>query len=150
MVFKLILHHIEELTVWEWCKYVWYSNNINSVLKKRRVWEWCKYVWYSNWSKWREKLFAFENDVNMYGIQTAKARFGAAIVFENDVNMYGIQTELLESTYFSQFENDVNMYGIQTINLCNDWRKLFENDVNMYGIQTCLYGYNFKPRLRMM
>ena len=35
--------------------------------------------------------------------------------FENDVNMYGIQTPLNAISFFWMFENDVNMYGIQTI-----------------------------------
>ena len=34
--------------------------------------------------------------------------------FENDVNMYGIQTRFGERTERERFENDVNMYGIQT------------------------------------
>ena len=38
-----------------------------------------------------EKI-GFENDVNMYGIQTRLALPRKRILFENDVNMYGIQT----------------------------------------------------------
>ena len=34
--------------------------------------------------------------------------------FENDVNMYGIQTLSFYPTIKDKFENDVNMYGIQT------------------------------------
>ena len=34
----------------------------------------------------------FENDVNMYGIQTVNLICLRAYAFENDVNMYGIQT----------------------------------------------------------
>ena len=34
----------------------------------------------------------FENDVNMYGIQTYSYTIRIRIQFENDVNMYGIQT----------------------------------------------------------
>ena len=34
----------------------------------------------------------FENDVKMYGTQTALAFFSAALAFENDVKMYGTQT----------------------------------------------------------
>ena len=34
--------------------------------------------------------------------------------FENDVNMYGIQTDRSFLHLIPQFENDVNMYGIQT------------------------------------
>ena len=38
--------------------------------------------------------FWFENDVNMYGIQTIRALALYDYMFENDVNMYGIQTRL--------------------------------------------------------
>ena len=34
----------------------------------------------------------FENDVNMYGIQTVISTLSPTLPFENDVNMYGIQT----------------------------------------------------------
>ena len=34
----------------------------------------------------------FENDVNMYGIQTLASTLISSVAFENDVNMYGIQT----------------------------------------------------------
>ena len=34
----------------------------------------------------------FENDVKMYGTQTARARARTQGVFENDVKMYGTQT----------------------------------------------------------
>ena len=34
----------------------------------------------------------FENDVNMYGTQTAYINKNGIEVFENDVNMYGTQT----------------------------------------------------------
>ena len=34
--------------------------------------------------------------------------------FENDVNMYGIQTGWYTQANGNGFENDVNMYGIQT------------------------------------
>ena len=36
--------------------------------------------------------FMFENDVKMYGTQTARARARTQGVFENDVKMYGTQT----------------------------------------------------------
>ena len=36
--------------------------------------------------------YAFENDVKMYGIQTASACTTDFGLFENDVKMYGIQT----------------------------------------------------------
>ena len=35
-------------------------------------------------------------------------------LFENDVNMYGIQTSAFWESDRNVFENDVNMYGIQT------------------------------------
>ncbi len=56
----------------------------------------------------------FENDVNMYGIQTKSSPDAAARLFENDVNMYGIQTGDNVLLFNGSFENDVNMYGIQT------------------------------------
>ncbi len=56
--------------------------------------------------------------------------------FENDVNMYGIQTPRDHRDYKGRFENDVNMYGIQTFQHAIHRRVKFENDVNMYGIQT--------------
>ena len=56
--------------------------------------------------------------------------------FENDVNMYGIQTDSSLFTDDSPFENDVNMYGIQTVFAGLNFSGMFENDVNMYGIQT--------------
>ena len=34
----------------------------------------------------------FENDVKMYGTQTLKGKYDAAVAFENDVKMYGTQT----------------------------------------------------------
>ena len=34
----------------------------------------------------------FENDVEMYGAQTAHDRRNPSIMFENDVEMYGAQT----------------------------------------------------------
>ena len=56
----------------------------------------------------------FENDVNMYGIQTVFAGLNFSGMFENDVNMYGIQTQSRKQFSGIEFENDVNMYGIQT------------------------------------
>ena len=50
-------------------------------------------------------------------------------MFENDVNMYGIQTVNRFERMCSQFENDVNMYGIQTLILQVLLLLLFENDV---------------------
>ena len=38
----------------------------------------------------------------------------ARLQFENDVKMYGIQTATSAKTYVIPFENDVKMYGIQT------------------------------------
>ena len=37
----------------------------------------------------------FENDVEMYGAQTEKRRYGLVSSFENDVEMYGAQTVCL-------------------------------------------------------
>ena len=56
------------------------------------VWEWCKNVWYSN--RWISHLLGwlFENDVKMYGTQTAIGWCSVEGAFENDVKMYGTQT----------------------------------------------------------
>ena len=59
-------------------------------------------------------LFAFENDVKMYGTQTEKRRYLVAFRFENDVKMYGTQTVVPIPTAEEAFENDVKMYGTQT------------------------------------
>ena len=56
----------------------------------------------------------FENDVKMYGIQTACFLFQQTRLFENDVKMYGIQTVFVPFVALAVFENDVKMYGIQT------------------------------------
>ena len=60
------------------------------------------------------KDYWFENDVNMYGIQTRPPQEALNLLFENDVNMYGIQTQSRKQFSGIEFENDVNMYGIQT------------------------------------
>ena len=57
----------------------------------------------------------FENDVKMYGTQTATSCCAAVTVFENDVKMYGTQTLVEPGTPGTLFENDVKMYGTQTI-----------------------------------
>ena len=56
----------------------------------------------------------FENDVKMYGTQTAKSTRNGMKRFENDVKMYGTQTELCHIRKQCWFENDVKMYGTQT------------------------------------
>ena len=56
----------------------------------------------------------FENDVKMYGTQTAIGFFNHRIQFENDVKMYGTQTDRLPYLIPPWFENDVKMYGTQT------------------------------------
>ena len=57
----------------------------------------------------------FENDVKMYGTQTACSALAWAVPFENDVKMYGTQTEPFGYGRHKSFENDVKMYGTQTI-----------------------------------
>ncbi len=57
----------------------------------------------------------FENDVKMYGTQTAISFFKIISSFENDVKMYGTQTKLYQNTLTCWFENDVKMYGTQTL-----------------------------------
>ena len=56
----------------------------------------------------------FENDVKMYGTQTAICLHVSRAVFENDVKMYGTQTFLHSNSTDLEFENDVKMYGTQT------------------------------------
>ena len=56
----------------------------------------------------------FENDVKMYGTQTAIRRIVVPGMFENDVKMYGTQTFAAASCILCKFENDVKMYGTQT------------------------------------
>ena len=56
----------------------------------------------------------FENDVEMYGAQTAELKEYCEHRFENDVEMYGAQTFWSDIFHFQQFENDVEMYGAQT------------------------------------
>ena len=57
--------------------------------------------------------------------------------FENDVKMYGTQTAYPVSLAFTLFENDVKMYGTQTLAAVDRMTSKFENDVKMYGTQTC-------------
>ena len=57
----------------------------------------------------------FENDVKMYGTQTARLFLKSQIAFENDVKMYGTQTVEKFLLSLDSFENDVKMYGTQTI-----------------------------------
>ena len=56
----------------------------------------------------------FENDVKMYGTQTASFALSMASWFENDVKMYGTQTRHAPESPGLWFENDVKMYGTQT------------------------------------
>ena len=56
----------------------------------------------------------FENDVKMYGTQTARILRTAPVQFENDVKMYGTQTPRKYIVCPVLFENDVKMYGTQT------------------------------------
>ena len=78
----------------------------------------------------------FENDVKMYGTQTAICLHVSRAVFENDVKMYGTQTSAHEEHVYCPFENDVKMYGTQTFLHSNSTDLEFENDVKMYGTQT--------------
>ena len=56
----------------------------------------------------------FENDVEMYGAQTALHSASSPLGFENDVEMYGAQTRSFYYKSYTLFENDVEMYGAQT------------------------------------
>ena len=56
----------------------------------------------------------FENDVKMYGTQTAQKTIDEQSKFENDVKMYGTQTIARNHGRAMEFENDVKMYGTQT------------------------------------
>ena len=59
----------------------------------------------------------FENDVKMYGTQTAMSFIKSCFRFENDVKMYGTQTSFPLFSISRAFENDVKMYGTQTSKL---------------------------------
>ena len=39
----------------------------------------------------------FENDVKMYGTQTANSALNEILAFENDVKMYGTQTTVINT-----------------------------------------------------
>ena len=64
----------------------------------------------------------FENDVKMYGTQTAPLRAVLLPLFENDVKMYGTQTFFPPPKCWQRFENDVKMYGTQTRAGCDRGR----------------------------
>ena len=80
--------------VWEWCKNVWYWNFIVSIGKMACVWEWCKNVWY--WNK-REKrsvdscVWEWCKNVWYWNSMTQQK---PSRPFENDVKTYG--TEILQ------------------------------------------------------
>ena len=100
------------------------------------VWEWCKNVWYSNSVLVSHPFSLFENDVKMYGTQTALLDLKCNKLFENDVKMYGTQTRQVQVWQWPLFENDVKMYGTQTLLHPQPYDCMFENDVKMYGTQT--------------
>ena len=54
----------------------------------------------------------FENDVKIYGIQTAPTCGDSGGRFENDVKIYGIQTALCDRKMDCMFENDVKRYMV--------------------------------------
>ena len=97
------------------------------------VWEWCKNVWYSNELGDEKCTVKFENDVKMYGTQTSCVGITFRPGFENDVKMYGTQTVSSVITYDMAFENDVKMYGTQTSPFPECIFYWFENVVKMYG-----------------
>ena len=70
--------------------------------------------------------------------------------FENDVKMYGTQTAVKRGWITDEFENDVKMYGTQTDFEYIISDDLFENDVKMYGTQTRKLIHRTLIRLRMM
>ena len=92
----------------------------------------------------------FENDVKMYGTQTASTWARSSRWFENDVKMYGTQTLWHPDNIEPLFENDVKMYGTQTHTGLNSRTCLFENDVKMYGTQTLRSQFPQQRGLRMM
>ena len=71
-------------------------------------------------------------------------------MFENDVKMYGIQTAQGGVAPRNPFENDVKMYGIQTRRLHRQWKQRFENDVKCMVFKQTLAGNKLHNRLRMM
>lgn len=58
----------------------------------------------------------FENDVKMYGTQTAARENRKSFVFENDVKMYGAQTVLRSAVPLRSFENDVKFIFVNNKN----------------------------------
>ena len=70
--------------------------------------------------------------------------------FENDVKMYGTQTAFVHSRTWNLFENDVKMYGTQTSGAIHTTCTEFENDVKMYGTQTLMEWGETQNSLRMM
>ena len=78
----------------------------------------------------------FENDVILYGGQTAMPRIFSLRSFENDVILYGGQTISATPPKPARFENDVILYGGQTTTFARDSFRMFENDVILYGGQT--------------
>ena len=55
-------------------------------------------------------MYAFENDVKMYGTQAISCLCLLKHGFENDVKMYGTQADLDVLLIQHQFENDVNVW----------------------------------------
>ena len=70
--------------------------------------------------------------------------------FENDVKMYGTQTAFPPVRFYIKFENDVKMYGTQTNRKTVSRGRVFENDVKMYGTQTGSLWLVRLSGLRMM
>jgi len=70
--------------------------------------------------------------------------------FENDVEMYGAQTATGLYPFSYEFENDVEMYGAQTVSSKSRRTEKFENDVEMYGAQTYFFAIRSHIGLRMM
>ena len=111
---------IFEFEVWEWCKNVWYWNDVIAYHLPSWVWEWCKNVWYWNPFCGGEDLSVFENDVKTYGTETAGVPEEKGRLFENDVKTYGTETWLLVNVLNKLFENDVKTYGTETHSVINN------------------------------
>ena len=114
------------------------------------VWEWCKNVWYWN-DLYRVNLSLwFENDVKTYGTETRSALLDRCFLFENDVKTYGTETHFSATFPSFKFENDVKTYGTETQIVTLKIYQAFENDVKMYGTET-LQPIQYVPAcLRMM
>ena len=161
-----------KISVWEWCKNVWYSNRQQLDRTAVAVWEWCKNVWYSNEEVSTGTSQGFENDVKMYGTQTEFSKIMASrIVWEWCKNVwysnrkaedgnYIIVWEWCKNVWYSNYAEEItvklpvwewckNVWYSNNFSSIEDINS-FENDVKMYGTQTFASSSFASFSLRMM